>query len=224
MANVGVERAGTRERLLEAAIRVLAASGPEALQARKVAAEIGASTMAVYTHFGGMPELTEAIMREGFRRLDARLAAVETTEDPMADLFALGLAYRAYALDNPQLYRLMFGLATPSPRQGARRNVLGADGIPTDLAEGQLAFGHLVSALDRVVESGRTRSEDPIRAAAQVWSTVHGFVLLEIAGYFGRDGRGIEQVFLPLGVNLAVGFGDTVTRATESARAAGFRT
>ena len=43
-----------RERLVEAGTRLLERDGPEALKARKVAAEIGVSTMAVYTHFGGM--------------------------------------------------------------------------------------------------------------------------------------------------------------------------
>ena len=51
-----------RERLVEAGTRLLERDGPEALQARKVAAEIGASTMAVYTHFGGMNGLLEAII------------------------------------------------------------------------------------------------------------------------------------------------------------------
>jgi len=43
-----------RERLVEAGTRLLERDGLEALKARKVAAEIGVSTMAVYTHFGGM--------------------------------------------------------------------------------------------------------------------------------------------------------------------------
>lgn len=209
-----------RETLLEAALRLLASDGPEGLRARRVASEVGVSTMAVYTHFGGMPQLAEAMVSEGFRRLGQRLSTVEQTADPMADLFALGLAYRALALDNPQLYRLMFGLSTPVPRRGTWRNLLTADGIPTDLVEGQTAFRHLVSALARVIDSGRIRGEDSTTAAAQVWSAIHGYVLLEIAGFFGRDGHGVEQVLQPLGINLAVGMGDTVRAATRSARAA----
>src|SRR4030081_1913518 len=213
----------TRERLLHGAIRLLSSSGPEALQARKGAAEIGASTMAVYTHFGGMPQLVEAIVREGFRRLDRRLAEVAVTEDPVADLFAVGLAYRSHALDHPELYRLMFGLTALPGRRGARRDLLSGDGTPTDLAEGQLAFQHLVTAVSRVIDSGRTRTEDPSRVAAQVWSAVHGYVLLEIAGFFGPDDHGVQQVFLPLGVNLAIGFGGHPENAARSAALSGIR-
>jgi AcrR family transcriptional regulator len=43
--------------------------------ARKVAAEIGASTMAVYTHFGGMNGLLEAIIAASFERFGAALAS-----------------------------------------------------------------------------------------------------------------------------------------------------
>ena len=43
-----------REQLVEAGMRVLERDGLPALSARKLAAETGTSTMAVYTHFGGM--------------------------------------------------------------------------------------------------------------------------------------------------------------------------
>src|ERR1700747_2477742 len=45
---------GVRDELLHAAVALLNEHGPDALQTRKVAAAAGTSTMAVYTHFGGM--------------------------------------------------------------------------------------------------------------------------------------------------------------------------
>src|SRR5580658_1245919 len=99
------ETGNPRVRLIEASIRLLEAGGPEAVQARKLAAEIGMSTMAVYTHFGGMSGLLEAIVRQGFLRLAAHVQAIPDTENPMADFFAKGLAYRDWALKNSQLYR-----------------------------------------------------------------------------------------------------------------------
>jgi hypothetical protein len=70
--------------------------------------------------------------------------------------------------------------------------------------------------MDRVIASGRVRPEDPALAAAQIWSAIHGYVLLEIAGFF--DGTlGVEQVLRPLAVTLAVGLGDTIEAAERSA-------
>jgi AcrR family transcriptional regulator len=101
-----------RVRLLEVAARLLAEEGPGALSARRVAAEVGASTMAVYTHFGGMRELVRGVAREGFARLAAHLAQVPRSDDPVADIARQGMAYRATALENPHLYAVMFGSAS----------------------------------------------------------------------------------------------------------------
>src|SRR5438874_7618362 len=94
--------------LLEAAAHVIATDGPGRLTVRRVADEAGTSTMAVYTHFGGMPGLRQAVRREGFARLSARLAAVPKTDDPIADLALLGVAYYENATANPDLYRVVF--------------------------------------------------------------------------------------------------------------------
>jgi AcrR family transcriptional regulator len=204
-----------RSRLLEAAMHLLSDGGPEALQARRIAAETGASTMAVYTHFGGMRELIRALAREGFVRFGQRLGQAPRSDDPVADLFMLGLAYRDHALENPQLYRLMFGV-TPPDALGRRGGELTVSALSSDLPEGGAAFAQLVEAVERTISAGRIRPTDPGMVAAQIWSTIHGYVLLEIAGFFD-DGLGVEQVLLPLGVTLAVGLGDTAEAAERSA-------
>src|SRR5438045_8099919 len=80
----------------------------EAVSLRRVAAEVGTSTMAVYTYFGGVDELMSEVRREGFRRLAEHLAAVTATRDPIADVVALGWAYCLNGVENPYLYRAMF--------------------------------------------------------------------------------------------------------------------
>src|SRR4051794_12714271 len=225
MASV-TTKTSPRDRLLDAAIRVLGETGPESLQARRLAAEVGMSTMAVYTHFGGMPQLIKEIAREGFVRFGRRLQAAPRGDDPVADLLALGLVYRDHAVENPQLYRLMFGVTAPAGTRRAATDLTAggsAGGIAGDLPESEAAFAHLVGAVTRIIESGRARDEDPVRAAAQIWSAIHGYVLLEIAGYFGGDDRGVEQVLLPLGTKLAVGAGDPPEAAARSATAARHR-
>ncbi len=97
-----------RDELVHAAIALLDEHGPDALQTRKVAGAAGTSTMAVYTHFGGMRALIAAVAEEGLRQFDAALS-VPQTDDPVADLLATGTAYRRYAIDRPHMYRLMFG-------------------------------------------------------------------------------------------------------------------
>ncbi len=55
-----------RERLIDGGIRLLERDGPQALSVRNLAAEVGTSTMAVYTHFGGMTGVIDAVASEAF--------------------------------------------------------------------------------------------------------------------------------------------------------------
>jgi AcrR family transcriptional regulator len=206
----------TRDRLVAAALVVLERDGPAAIQARTLAGEIGASTMAVYTHFGGMPNLIEAVMREGLARFAEHTREVPHTDDPMADLIAGGLAYGEFAMQNPQLYRLLFGLTDLG---GVHKP--SADGAtPWDLAEGVDALSVLVSAVERVIEAGRIRPQDPTRAATQILSATHGFVLLAMGGFIDPDPQRMQDVMAPMAIDLMVGLGDTRRRAERSLAAA----
>lgn len=164
-------RSSPRQRLIEAAARVLDEDGPSALSTRRLARETGTSTMAVYTHFGGMPALVGAVVAEGFARLHQRVGAVPLSDDPLADLRAAAAAYRDNARDNPHLYAVMFG-AVP----------LGLELTREQRDVGRPAFEQLVAAVTRVKSAGHLDGE-PAAAAAQFWSALHGYVMLEHAGY-----------------------------------------
>jgi AcrR family transcriptional regulator len=209
--------AAPRARLVAAAIRLLEEGGPESLQARRVAGEVGASTMAVYTYFGGMGKLVAAVAREGFARFARALEAVPETADPLADLFELAMAYREYALANPQLYRMMHGLTAPG---GQHLPPLEIDEVMTShrYPEGREAFGFVYRAVTRALEAGEGTGEDPVQATSQLWSTAHGYVLLEIAGYFGPPGRGLRAVMLPLAVKVFSGLGHSQESVRRSAQ------
>jgi AcrR family transcriptional regulator len=205
-----------RSRLLEVARRTVEDSGPEVLRARTLAAEVGTSTQALYTHFGGMPGLFEAIVADGFAHFARYVATVPETDDPVADFFAKGWAYSEWALSHPRLYRLMFGLIEGDLRHHAGLEVTAA-GTVANSPEAQSAVNVLVRSMTRVKESGRIDPVDPVIAAGQFLSATHGYVLLEIAGIFGSSGDGLSVMF-PLAINLMVGLGDRRAAATSSLR------
>lgn len=211
-----------KERLVEAAIRLLGEGGPEALQARKLAAEVGVSTMAVYTHFGGMAALVDEVARTGFVKLSARLAEVGQTDDPVADIFGQARAYRQAVAEQPQLFAVTFGQSAPGGKRATLSDLTTEEGREA-AREGLEAFEHIVRATERAIQAGRFRPMDKYQAAAQLWSALHGFVTLEASGHFGSGGSGIDHILIPLGITLAVGLGDTVDqaqRSTEAAKAA----
>jgi AcrR family transcriptional regulator len=204
---------GVPERLVEAAIRLLAEQGPSAIKARTVASATGLSTMVVYSHFGGIPELTRAVIDQGFKELDAAFRQLPATDDPMADLAVQALTCRWVARENPHLYDLMFGLST----RGSYR----PQQIESSCASGRShaflgAYTHVLEACARLVNTGRVRPQDPQCVAAQLWSFAHGFITLELAETFAGFDDPVRQVLLPLGVNVCVGLGDTRERAEGS--------
>jgi AcrR family transcriptional regulator len=192
----------TRAELLSAALTALESGGPEALRARRLTAQIGVSTMAVYTHFGGMPGLLDAMIREGFRRFAAHVRRVPTTDDPMTDLMAGGLAFGEFATTNPQLYRLMFGLANTPGTHDPAADVDAAD--TWQLPEGIDTFSILLEAVTRVIEAGDFSPQDPMAAAVQILGVTHGYILLRLGGFLTAD---LPDLIAPLSVNLMVGLG-----------------
>ncbi|MFF7163423.1 TetR/AcrR family transcriptional regulator [Streptomyces sp. NPDC008086] len=201
------------ERLVQAAIGLLAEQGPSALKARTVASASGLSTMVVYSHFGGIPELMSAVADHGFKELGAAFGRVPVTEDPVADLFAMALTCRRQARENPHLYDLMFGLSTRATYRPLPETDRRMSGHSPAFRE---AHAHVTAACERLVHSGRVERQEPEAIAAQLWSYVHGYITLELAEHFVEFEDAVAQVLLPMGVNFAVGLGDQRERAKAS--------
>lgn len=179
---------------------MLAAGEPVTLRA--VAAAVGASTQVVYTHFGGMPGLLTAIREEGFGRLMARLADVEPTADPVADLMVLASSYTANALTDPHLYRQMFS------------NPPDTEPPPSAAA----SFGVFVAATGRARAAGRmSRRIGPEQAALRLWAPVHGLVMLTLTGAI--DVPALVETMPAVSVAAFVGLGDRPPAARRSVAA-----
>ena len=215
-----------RHELLHAAVVLLDEHGPDALQTRKVAGAAGTSTMAVYTHFGGMQPLIDAVAEEGLRQFDEALT-MPPTDDPVADLVATGAAYRRYAIERPHMYRLMFGSTSAHGINAPTPNVLTL--TVAEIDQRYPSFAHLVRAVHRSMLAGRitvgAANNDPadaavISTAAQIWALIHGFVILELAGYYGADGSAVGPVLATMTSNLLVALGDSPERAKQSQRSA----
>lgn len=157
----------TRVALIEVAAELIATEGPAHLTLRRVAREVGTSTMAVYTHFGGMDELRREVRREGFARLGAHLSGAAVTDDPLADIGLLGAAYYLNAVENPNLYRAMF-------MEGPVGEIDADVGLET--------FAQLVVGVQRCLDAGRfTAGGEAVDIATQLWALSHGVVTLQLA-------------------------------------------
>lgn len=212
-----------RDEMLHAAVGLLDEQGPDALQTRKVAGAAGTSTMAVYTHFGGMRGLIAEVAEEGLRQFDAALT-VPQTDDPVADLFAIGAAYRRYAIERPHMYRLMFGSTSAHGINAPAHNVLTL--TVAEIERHHPSFAHVVRVVgrcmlaDRITVGAADDDASVVATAAQFWAQTHGFVMLELAGYYGDDGSAVAPVFDAMTSNLLVALGDSPERVSQSLRSA----
>lgn len=156
-----------RAELLATAARLLAQEGPSALTLRRVASDAGTSTMAVYTHFGGMDELRREVRRTGYAALAVAMTAARTTDDPRVDLEALCRAYNAFAREQPDFYRVMF---MEAPLDEA------------DAAECERTFAMLVTGAQRYLGEG-----DGVALATELWASGHGVATLELSALLAPE-------------------------------------
>ena len=78
-----------RDRVLAAAVDLLAEEGAAGLTARSLAARAETSAPALYELFGDKSGVVRELYFEGFRQLFGELAALGESADPVADLWAL---------------------------------------------------------------------------------------------------------------------------------------
>lgn len=162
-----------RTKLIEAAARLLSEEGPHAVSTRRVAAEVGTSTTAIYSLLGRKEELLRAVCLEGFHRLGQHLDAVPAGDDPLERLERLGLAYFDNALENPHLYQVMFGstLTDYAPTQD-------------DLDVAWSTFATLERCVADCIAAGYFAG-DPVDIALELWAMNHGLCLLAMRGMLG---------------------------------------
>lgn len=165
-----------RESILNAARSIIAEDGLDGLSMRRIAREIGYSPAALYEYFPAKEDVCCALYFEGAGGLAGRMQSAldELPEDAPAwrQLSVLGEAYRAYALAEPHLYRLAFGNA-----------MSGYSPTEAELDSGKESFLILVRAAAAGRDAGFFNPGlSPHEIAFACWSTVHGFVMLEMSG------------------------------------------
>ena len=166
--------ADVERELLAAAEAVLVRDGPSGVTVRAVAAEAGIAPMGVYNRLGGKDGLVDTLLIKGFDRLRAAIEAgldAGPEADMSARLYGCGLSYREFALANPHFYAIMFEDAIPHEFDN-----------PEVKDHARSTFGALVRMVELSAAAGVIAAPDPIEAAQQIWSAVHGAVALELKG------------------------------------------
>ncbi|MFI5960305.1 TetR/AcrR family transcriptional regulator [Cryptosporangium sp. NPDC051539] len=171
-----------RGEIVAAARAILVEEGYEsAVTLRGVARHVGIAPQSIYPHFHGPEEIVQAVTVETFAELGRFItAAKEGIESPRDRLLAGCRAYIAFGLNNPNLYGLLF-----------RRNRLlrgeeagpAAAGEPDTRNPDAGPFAALMDGIRQCIADGSSGATSVLSTAVQLWTAMHGLVVLRGGGY-----------------------------------------
>ena len=176
----------THQRLLDRAREHYLEVGAHGFSLREVARRTGVSAAAVYRHFEDKDALLAAICGEGFKAFYGYLMRGLKESDALEQLRATGRAYLAFALENPEHYRVIF----MSPVGVLKKETLSAM-----FPETMSTFQFLVDRVRACQAEGVIREGEPTSIAATIWALVHGLVSLRLSQHMSALGVSEFEAF-----------------------------
>lgn len=189
-------RSQVRAEIKERAWEQIATSGAPGLSLNAIAKQMGLSGPALYRYFSGRDDLITELIRDAYRSLaDAFRAAAASG----ADLAGLGHTMRAWALDDPQRYFLVFGTPVPGYHAPDDVTVVAREIMAHILDAARLVEGpadgtgrtartgldeHLAEEQHRQWAGDHPADPAALRRALTFWTRLHGVLSLELAGHF----------------------------------------
>ncbi|RAR56157.1 TetR family transcriptional regulator [Paraburkholderia unamae] len=192
-----------RERMLDAARRIVLRDGFAALSMRKIADAIGYSPASLYLYFEGRDEIAQALGREGYAQLLTHLEPCAQIADARERLHALAHAYVAFGCDQAQTYELIFmarkrrspdvGPPARRARASASAAASAAASVPpapevevereADGGVADVCGATLFAATLAELTPASGAPADRTALAQALWATLHGVVMLTLAGF-----------------------------------------
>ncbi len=184
----------TRERLIEAAARLLDEGGPAAVTLREVGRLAGVSHNAPYKHFADKQDLLAAVAARELARQPRQSRQPRQPRSPSsASRRAGGTLAGVPGVDDDAVRSMMRGYIRWATRYPARFKLTFGSWSSASAELGEAASAAR-SALVRAVEAGqaaRTLPDgDPDRLAALLLAVTHGAVDLALSGHLSKSGKG----------------------------------
>lgn len=167
------EKQEMRELILRTAKQVFIEEGYEKTSIRTIADRIEYSPATIYLYYKDKDQLLFAIHELGFDALIESFRSLQEIVDPLERLRQLGYQYVQFAIDNPEMYDLMF--ISYSPMNALEK---APEGSTWDC--GHESFRTLCVIIQENMEQGLIRTNDLYVTALSVWSFVHGLASLHI--------------------------------------------
>lgn len=153
----------TREEMVAAAVQVVRGKGIDALTAKALAEELGTSTQPVFTCFGAMDAVKDAVQGAATLLYDEYVAKGLKEKIPF---YGVGMQFIRFAREEPQLYRLLFLTQTEERDGGALEAMKRSQTM-------------VVPFLERIYRIGEKEAKRYFR---DLWLVVHSIATLIVTG------------------------------------------
>lgn len=177
-----------KEALIAASHKILREKGADSLSLRAVAAEVGVSHMAPYSHFKSKKSLFQEVAASGFDELARKMTSDSEDLSKASDLIlSYGVTYIKFALAQPQLYRLMLGQVENLGRRSASKVDENDKPVQANLNVSSELQRSSKRPFDLLEGAFTQTSRNELKVKAQAlgaWSMVHGMAALLIEGHF----------------------------------------
>ena len=190
--------------IIELGRRHLVTEGAAGLSLRAIARELGMVSSAVYRYVASRDELLTLLLVDAYSELAAAVdqAAAAADTSWRAQFLAMAHAARAWAVDQPARWGLLYGTPVPgyhAPRErtvapgtrvvGALFNAVAAGIAAGDIDNTDVAAAQpLSSDFDRIREEFTFGGDDAAVAKCfLVWAGLVGAISLEVFGQYGAD-------------------------------------
>jgi AcrR family transcriptional regulator len=169
-----VSKDDVRAGILQASLALMNEGGLGALSMREVARRAGVSHQAPYHYFADRETILAELAGEGFDQLnDYMVSALGHARDRVGRARAIGEAYVRFALNHPEVFKLMF-----------RCEMCDLSRYPEAKAKADRAFNIVVEVVGASGTSANKSDPDLVPVIA-AWSMAHGLATLLLEGKLG---------------------------------------
>ncbi|WP_298223896.1 TetR/AcrR family transcriptional regulator [Flavobacterium sp.] len=166
------EKENLKTLILQGAKKLFLEKGIDQTTIRNIADEIDYSVGTVYVYFKDKNAILHDLHTIGFQELGNSFAPLFTIEDPMERLKKMGVLYIKFALENAEMYDLMFNVKAPMEYIESSEDECWNEGVGT--------FDALKNTVAQCMAQGHFAGHSLEPLSFMIWSVVHGMCCLEM--------------------------------------------
>lgn len=166
------EKEALKMLILKGAKKLFLERGIEQTTIRNIADEIDYSVGTVYVYFKDKNAILHDLHSIGFQELGGYFTELFAIKDPMERLRKMGFTYLKFAMENSEMYDLMFIVKAPMEFIESTEKEAWNEGAET--------FGALKKTVEECMKEGHFEGHSLEALSFMIWSLVHGMCCLEI--------------------------------------------